>query len=84
MSVFSSSQKKRLKEIEAIQEWNDRIFSVFTETQKNCQSLVDNINEKIKDRNVEIASLQHEVRTLEETKKMNDSLHNKISQFLNS
>jgi hypothetical protein len=55
---------------------------VFTETQNSCKQIVSEIVTKIGTRKDEIKVLEDEIKTLEETRKLNDSLHNKIEQFL--
>lgn len=63
---------------------SDRIFNVFTQTQKDCEALNAEINKVVISKEEAISKLQEEVNSLNAVKTKNSNLSAKISSFLSS
>jgi len=63
---------------------SEQIFDVFTQTQKDCESLNSEIATVVSSKEAEIKALQDEVSGLNAVKTKNDNLAKKIQSFLNS
>ena len=63
---------------------SEQIFDVFTQTQKDCESLNSEIATVVTSKEAEIKALQDEVSGLNAVKTKNDNLAKKIESFLNS
>jgi wobble nucleotide-excising tRNase len=63
---------------------SEQIFDVFTQTQKDCESLNSEIAVVVSSKEAEIKALQDEVSGLNAVKTKNDNLAKKIQTFLNS
>lgn len=63
---------------------SNAIFDVFTQTQKDCETLNGEISVVVSSKEEEIKALQEEVNSLNAVKAKNDNLANRISAFLTS
>lgn len=68
----------------SIKRRSEAIFDVFTQTQKDCESLNAEIATVVSSKEEEVKALQEEINSLNAVKTKNDNLAKKIETFLNS
>lgn len=72
------------KTLTSLTKRSDRIFDVFTQTQKDCESLNAEIATVVSSKGEEVKALQEEISGLTAVQTKNDNLSKKIYAFINS